>query len=172
MPFLTIKPEACLKIDVRSVVISGMNSNPNILLIDDEPDIIDILTFLLKREGFEVETAFSGKEGLQKILCKNVSAVVSDLSMPEMDGLTLLRHVRARKDYTPFIFLSGFAKSWDEHEMINLGAYELIVKPHVDKVPSALKKLLSTHKEIEGLRLTEEAPDFMSILHASNIKVV
>lgn len=149
-----------------------MNFRPKILIVDDEPDIIDILTFLLKREGFDVITALSGKEGLQKILSESINAVVSDLSMPEMDGLTFLRHVRARKDHTPFIFLSGYAKSWDEHEMINLGAYELIVKPHVEKVPPALIKLLKTQREIESLKLNEEASDFMTILHSSNIKVL
>lgn len=172
MPEMALKHEANLKIPDRNAVIFGMSTKPKILIVDDEPDIIDILTFLLEREGYAVVTALSGKEGLQKISSESFHAVVSDLSMPEMDGLNLLRHVRARKDHTPFIFLSGYAKSWDEHEMINLGAYELIVKPHVDKVPPALKKLLNTQREIESLKLNEEAPDFMTILHSSNIRVV
>lgn len=148
-----------------------MNNRPRILVIDDENDILDILNFMFQREGYEVVNAVSGKDAFEKILQEPFHAVVSDLCMPEMDGLTLLKQVRAQRYLTPFIFLSGHAKPWDEHQMINFGAYELIVKPNVDKVLPALKKVLMTQKEIESLKLSEEASEFMEILHAAHRRI-
>ena len=148
-----------------------MSNRPKILVIDDEADILEVLNFLLEREGFEVVNANSGIEAFERILKEPYHAIISDLCMPEMDGLTLLKQVRAQRDLTPFIFLSGHAKPWDEHEMINFGAYELIVKPNLEKVLPALKKIILTQKEIEDLKLSEEASEFMEILHAANRRI-
>lgn len=151
-----------------------MSTTPKILLIDDETDILDILAFMLRREGFDIETASSGKEGLEKILKQKFDGVITDLSMPEMDGLTLLKKVRSHHNFMPFIFLSGHAQPDDEHEMINYGAYELIVKPHVEKIPDALRTLLKAGQEIA---MIEEAKDegsgvFLDLLHSADKKVV
>lgn len=151
-----------------------MNIKPRILLIDDETDILHILTFLLRREGFDIETATSGKAGLEKILSQKFDGVITDLSMPEMDGLTLLKHVRAQQNFMPFIFLSGHANINDEHEMINYGAYELIVKPHVERVPDALRALLTAGKEIESLKCSGEdaTSEFLNLLHSADKKAI
>jgi two-component system OmpR family response regulator len=151
-----------------------MKMKPKILLVDDETDILHILSFLLKREGFDVETASSGLEGLNKILAQKFDGVITDLSMPGMDGLTLLKQVRAHHSYMPFIFLSGHARAEDEHEMINYGAYELIVKPHVERVPEALQTLLKAGKEIEILKEAGEegAELFLDLVHSAEKKAI
>lgn len=156
-----------------SVDNNGMRIKPRILLVDDETDILHILSFLLRREGFEIETANSGVEGLKKILGQKFDGVISDLSMPEMDGLTLLKTVRAKHNYMPFIFLSGHANPQDEHEMINYGAFQLIVKPHIEKVPDALQNLLKAGKEIEMCKdAGEECEEFLDLLHSADKKAI
>ena len=148
-----------------------MKDKPCILVIDDEKDIIDILSFILKKNGMDIVTAADGIEALKLLNSQNFSGVVSDLLMPNMDGLELLRIVRANKNTVPFLFLSGHATSIDEHDMINLGAYELITKPQMEKIPEALRKLFKANHEIESLMNTSlEAQDFIDILHDSSTK--
>jgi DNA-binding NtrC family response regulator len=148
-----------------------MNDKPRILLIDDEKDILKMLGIFLEREGFSVETAENGEEAWGKIAGEHFSAVVCDLKMPVMDGLTLLKRVRTEKNYMPFIFLSGHANFDDEHEIINYGAYELIHKPNIEKVPAALRTLLKADKEVKKLEKSGiHAIDFLEILHESSIK--
>lgn len=150
-----------------------METKPKILVIDDETDILDILHFILRREGFDVILASSGEEALRKLSHEKFDGVVSDLSMPGMDGLTLLKKVRAQNDFIPFIFLSGHAQASDEHEMINFGAFELITKPNVEKVPSSLRSLLKASKEIELLKeVGGDGMDFLELLHSTDRKVV
>lgn len=143
-----------------------MQTKPCVLIIDDENDIIEILTFILKRNGMDVVPAYDGIEALKLLNTKKFSGVVSDLLMPNMDGLALLKIVRGNKNTTPFIFLSGNATTDHEHEMINYGAYELIHKPELERVPDALKKLFKSHLEVEKLmNSSSEAQEFLDLLH-------
>lgn len=127
-----------------------MQKQPKILLIDDEVAILESLSYFLEKEGFVVETATNGLEGLNKILSSNFDAVVSDWMMPEMDGVTLIKKVRAENIVIPFIFLSGHAQFKEEQEMANFGAFKLIQKPEIKGIPEALRTLLSLGNEIES----------------------
>lgn len=137
-----------------------MLTKPLVLIIDDENEIIEILTFLLNRNGMDVVAATDGIEALKLLNSQKFAGVVSDLLMPNMDGLQLLKIVRGNANTTPFIFLSGHANALDEHSMINYGVYELIHKPELDKIPDALQKLFKSDKEAENLPI-----DFLDILH-------
>lgn len=143
-----------------------MKTPSKILIIDDEPEICSLLRFLLAREGFEPHTAESSEEGLNLILTSNFDGVVCDFAMPGMDGITLLQKVRAEKNYTPFIFLSGHANNKVAHEMINLGAHELIQKPHVKLIAPALRNLLKNSLELKCLEKSGvHGEEFLMMLH-------
>lgn len=149
-----------------------MGNNKKILLIDDETEILSLLSFLLKVEGYDVHTSDNSPEALEMILKNNYDGVVSDLSMPDMNGVELLRKIRSENLITPFVFLSGHARPEDEHDMANLGAYELIMKPHVERVSHSLKKLIKDIKEVKVLeKVGEEAGEFLEMLHETNRKV-
>ncbi len=128
-----------------------MTNKLKILIVDDEIEILDALSYFLKTEGYEVETAINGKEAYDKIINLSFDGVVSDLMMPEMDGLTLIKNLRAKKIIIPFLFLSGHADSNDEQQMINYGTYKLIHKPDLDQVSRALKSLLSIDNKIRSM---------------------
>lgn len=146
-----------------------MQNKHSVLIIDDENDIIEILSFILKRNGMDVVTAADGVEALKLLNSQKFSGVVSDLLMPNMDGLALLKLVRSNNNNVPFIFLSGHADSLDEHEMINHGVYELVHKPDLEKIPDALKKLFKSHVEVESLEKSGDdiAMEFLELLHDS-----
>ncbi len=65
----------------------------NVLVVDDEPDVIELLTIILKREGYKVESALSGKEALKKLRETTVDLVLLDLMMPEMDGFEVCKEI-------------------------------------------------------------------------------
>lgn len=143
-----------------------------ILVVDDESEIVEVVTFLLRREGFEVITALNGIEALSKIATAgNVAAVICDLKMPKMDGLIFLKSVRETHSLLPFIFLSGHAGSEEEHEMINYGTYEVIQKPHVNRVIPAIHKLLAADQDVKSMAGSKEAAEFLEILHSTGKKM-
>lgn len=146
--------------------IKGMQNKSKILLIDDEVGILDSLSYFLEKEGFEVETATNGQEAFQKILSDDFDGVVSDWMMPEMDGLTLIKKVRAENILIPFIFLSGHAQFKEEQEMVNFGAFKLIQKPDIKGVPETLRQMLAIGNEI--VTQDEKAHDEVEFLELIN----
>jgi DNA-binding NtrC family response regulator len=78
-----------------------------ILLVDDEPAMLKMLKWRLETQGYEVISALSGLEALDKIDHTAVDFVITDVRMPMMDGLTLVRRIKQQHRYTPCIVMSG-----------------------------------------------------------------
>jgi two-component system response regulator (stage 0 sporulation protein F) len=78
-----------------------------VLIVDDEKSIRDLLSKILTREGYQTLTAGDGIEALQSIITKEIDLVVSDVIMPESDGIDLLIKARKAKPGIPFILISG-----------------------------------------------------------------
>lgn len=146
-----------------------MNKKPTILLIDDEPDILHVVSLLLRTEGFDVETAESGEDALQMLSGKIYDMVVSDYLMPRMDGIELLKQVRGRKDYTPFIFFSGNADETHGLKMAGLGAYQLLAKAEVRQLSTVILNTLKVDAELKQINLTQstEQDEFLELLHSA-----
>ena len=72
-----------------------MAEKKRILLVDDEPDFVSVVRVMLEREGYEVDTAYSGKDGLAKIKADPPDAVVLDVMMPDKDGYTVCKELKA-----------------------------------------------------------------------------
>ncbi len=137
-----------------------------ILLIDDEEDILAILKFILTREGYEVEMTMSGPEGYEMAMKNDYKAVVCDLSMPELDGLSLIKKVRSGHNLIPFVFLSGHANEGHEREMINYGAHDLVHKPDLERIPGILRVLIKAGCEIEALAKNGgDSMEFIELIH-------
>ena len=145
-----------------------MNKKPTVLMIDDEPDILQVVGILLKTEGFDVSVAGSGQEALNMMMEQSYDVVVSDFLMPYMDGISLLKKVRERKDFTPFIFFSGNADDSHELQMIGLGAYELLPKSELNSLKEVLDRTLKQSGEMKLLdqSKTEDTDEFLKILHS------
>jgi DNA-binding response OmpR family regulator len=79
-----------------------------ILVVDDEPDMVDILKLVLTQAGFDVSTAYSGKECLEKVSKEDYNLIILDIRMPQMDGWTTLRKLKEKKitDKTRVIILT------------------------------------------------------------------
>lgn len=100
-----------------------------ILIIDDEPAIRKALKEILTFEGFEIQEASDGVEGLKKLKENDFDCVLCDIKMPKMDGLEVLAGSREMKPDLPFILISGHGTIETAVEAVKNGAYDFISKP-------------------------------------------
>ncbi|MFQ5555319.1 MAG: response regulator [Acidimicrobiia bacterium] len=102
-----------------------------ILVVDDDPDIIQFVKMNLELEGFEVETAENGRVALESAKSRPPDLILLDVMMPEMDGLTVLRRLRASPATAnvPVIILTAKALAEDRVKGLDLGADDYITKP-------------------------------------------
>ena len=100
-----------------------------ILIVEDEKNIIDILSFNLSREGYDTIEALDGKTGLQLALEQDPDLILLDLMLPEMNGFDVCRSLRERGRTTPVIMLTAREEETDKVMGLELGADDYITKP-------------------------------------------
>ncbi len=124
----------------------------NILIIDDEPLILQGIKDLVEDSADNVLTALSGKEGLDILRKNTVHAVVCDINMPEMNGIQVIAQARTEKFEMPFIFFTAHGTRDIVIEATKHGIFGLVNKPNFeelcDVVPHALK---------EGLKMFDKS---------------
>ncbi|HUL36252.1 MAG TPA: sigma-54 dependent transcriptional regulator [Thermodesulfobacteriota bacterium] len=112
-----------------------------ILIIDDEESFRHMLSVILIKEGYEVETASNGEEGLQKSLASPFDQILCDIRMPRMDGLEFLRQIKKTAVDATIIIMSAYGTLDIAIEAMKLGAYDYISKPFKpDEIILTLRK--------------------------------
>ncbi len=101
------------------------------LIVDDSASMRQLVSFTLKDAGYDVIAADNGKEALDRLSATRVDMVITDLNMPEMDGITLIRELRGRPDlrFVPIVMLTTEAQEAKKQEGRAAGASGWIVKP-------------------------------------------
>ena len=122
-----------------------------ILVVDDEPNYLIVLSELLKEEGFEVMTAQSGEDGLKIVADTDLDLVITDMRMPGMDGLELLKAVKLYNQDLPVIMITAFGEVEKAVVAMKAGAYNYLVKPFNNE-----ELLLNIRKAIEHFSLLRE----------------
>jgi two-component system, OmpR family, alkaline phosphatase synthesis response regulator PhoP len=129
-----------------------MNS---ILLVDDEPDILEILSYNLSKEGYTISTASNGTEALREIKRQTPDLVILDYMMPQMDGIETAKQIRSLtlKIQPHIIFLTSRAEDFAEIKAFEAGADDFITKPIK---PSVLVSRLSAffRRKVEASEIT------------------
>jgi two-component system alkaline phosphatase synthesis response regulator PhoP len=124
-----------------------------ILLVDDEPDILEFLGYNLQREGYEVYKSNNGKDGLAKAISFQPHLIILDVMMPEMDGIETCREIRqveALKN-SLVIFLTARGEDYSQIAGFEAGADDFITKPIKPRVlVSRVKALLRRYKDEPG----------------------
>jgi two-component system alkaline phosphatase synthesis response regulator PhoP len=113
-----------------------MEKAGKILVVDDESDIIEFISYNLKKEGYEVFTASNGKEALPIAKKNKPDLILLDVMMPIMDGIETCKQIKADPDFakTFVVFLTARAEEYSEIEGFNVGADDYIAKPIKPKV--------------------------------------
>jgi len=142
-----------------------MSENAKILLVDDEEDILALLKYNLEKEGFTVETALNGKEGVTKAKDMQPDLVVLDVMMPVMDGMEAcveMREIPSLKDIF-IVFLTARGEDYSQIAGYDSGADDYITKPIKPRVlVSKIKALLRRKGSISENDLDEHS-DIISI---------
>lgn len=100
-----------------------------ILIIEDEQNIVDILKFNLKKEGFETLEAYDGATGLELALTANPNLILLDVMLPQMDGYEVCRKIREERLQVPIIMLTAREEELDKVLGLELGADDYMTKP-------------------------------------------
>lgn len=100
-----------------------------VLIVEDEKNIVDILSFNLNKEGYETLEAYDGQAGLQLALEQNPDLILLDLMLPKMDGFEVCRSLRKENRSTPVIMLTAREEEADKVLGLELGADDYITKP-------------------------------------------
>lgn len=129
-----------------------------ILVVDDEESIREFLEIMLKKEGYEVSLAEDGAMAKDMLGKKSFDMVISDLQMPNMNGLELLKHVKDTTPDTVFMMITAFGTTETAVEAMKIGAYDYITKPFkIDEVRLNINNALrSRNLEVENRSLKKE----------------
>jgi two-component system response regulator HydG len=135
-----------------------MSKKPRILLIDDEQSIVETLTVLLKNEGFEVVSALSGAEGIDRFAESSPDLVLTDVRMPKVSGVDVLEAVREEEPSTPVVLMTAQASLKSAIQAVNLGATHYVQKPFAnEELVAILRRSLDIGKtQRENVRLKKE----------------
>ncbi len=122
----------------------------NIMVVDDSFTTRKMLSFLLKGEGFNVVSAENGIDALEKLPFSNIDIIITDLNMPQMDGLELVNSLKKNPDYKeiPVIMLTTESEDSDKQKGFEAGASSYLIKPvPQDVLIKEVKKFLGSNKQ-------------------------
>jgi two-component system KDP operon response regulator KdpE len=136
-----------------------------VLVIDDEPPIRKLLRMGLSTQGYETLEAPNGKAGLE-LLARDPDLVILDLGLPDMQGLELLRQIRARNEAVPIVVLSSRGDEAGKVEALDLGADDYVTKPFgmdelLARMRAALRHQLQVHGERPVFRVGDLSVDLV-----------
>ena len=129
------------------------SARPTILVVEDEPQILEIIAFLLEEENFRVLQAIHGEAALSLLDENKPDLIISDIRMPGMDGFTLCEQVRSTPAFaqTPFIFLTAKGERADVRRGMGLGADDYLIKPfEPEELLSAVRVRLARAAETQA----------------------
>ena len=152
--------------DNRLVAGAQANTSHRVLVVDDEPNIADVISMALRYQGFAVETAGDGKAALKSVSDFRPHLIVLDVMLPDMEGFEVARRLGAQRTNVPIIFLTARDATEDKVRGLTLGGDDYVTKPFsleelVARIRSILRRAGLTEPDsgrlvFEDLELDEE----------------
>jgi len=133
-----------------------------LLIVEDEPDLLKSLAKALREEGFAVDTAEEGEDGLEKALNAEYDAIILDIMLPRLDGWELLKRLRQSKR-TPVLMLTARDNTHDRVRGLNEGADDYLVKPFdLAELLARVRALIrrSAHQGLSTMTIGDVRVDF------------
>ena len=127
----------------------------HLLVVDDEEQIRAVFKEYFSGLGYEIVTARSGREAVEKCITDRFDCIICDHLMPEMDGLAFLQELRSRDKETPFLMMTGYPSIESAIEAIRQGAYDYITKPvNLEDVQIKLERIMHVKNVEKTLKKT------------------
>lgn len=143
-----------------------MKENRRVLVVDDENLILKIISDILLKEGYDVRTAFNCEKALQLLKEDSFHVILTDIRMPEKNGIDLLEEVRTFNPDIPVIIMTGFASLVTAVEAVRYGAFDYLTKPlDYNKLKSVIKHAVDKYELVsENKRLLKELKELNATL--------
>lgn len=145
-----------------------MKDKKNILVIDDEPIVLDSCRSILRQEGFEVNGVMDGREGLKKIEEDKYDAVLVDWKLPEIDGMEVLRIIKKNHPDIIVVMITGYPSVESAVKAMKLGVSDYVSKPFT---PEELKETLVNALE-HSMRPKKEEPEVETAIEAEAKRII
>jgi two-component system, OmpR family, response regulator len=139
--------------------MSASTESHRILVVDDEPNIVDVVSMALRFQGFEVESAGTGTEALAAVAAFKPQLIVLDVMLPDMEGFDVAQRLGAQRARVPIIFLTARDATDDKIRGLTLGGDDYVTKPFsLEELVARIRSILrrSGLAEPESSRLTFE----------------
>lgn len=148
------------------------STSKKILIVDDEPDILEFLQYNLKKEGYDVVTAGDGKHAITVAEQEKPDLIILDIMMPEMDGVETCRVLRSHKDFvdTPVAFLTARDEDFSQIAALDVGGDDYITKPIkprvlISRIQALLRRVSRLNEaDLEEIRLQDLVIDKHKVL--------
>lgn len=126
-----------------------MSTRPSILLVEDEENLHEALKLNLELEGYEVTSAFTGSEALQKVQDEYFDLLILDVMLPELDGISVTETIRVQNNEVPILILSAKNASSDRVLGLKKGADDYLTKPfNLEELLLRVQKLIDKNKKM------------------------
>ena len=149
-------------------------AKPTVLIVEDERPLVEVLTYNLKNEGFEVHSAHDGQEGLRRALSVLPDIILLDLMLPVMEGLEVCRQLRAdqRTQDIPILMLTARTDEVDEVVGFHMGADDYVTKPFklkplIHRVRALLRR--PRGKELQGDTVSRNGIEIDRVNHKARL---
>ena len=133
-----------------------------VLVIDDEQIILDSVKKILSAEDFQVDPAISSRDGLERAMSQDYDLVLTDIRMPEIGGMRILRDIKRSKPALPVVIFTGYATVQSAVQAMKLGAADFVEKPFTpDMLVTTVKKVLQ--------KAATEQPEKQELIHKDEV---
>jgi len=147
-------------------------SKEKILVVDDEIEVGKVVTELLSSLGFNADSEYSGKNAAQRIKKGKYTFLITDINMPEISGIELIKDVREEKLDVSIIAMTGYDKDYTYMDVISAGANDFITKPFkIDEIEAKISRILiekSIKDELAKLSITDNLTGLFNQRHFHN----
>jgi two-component system alkaline phosphatase synthesis response regulator PhoP len=127
-----------------------MSNKPSILLVEDEENLHEALKLNLELEGYEITSAFTGSEALQKVQSEYFDLIILDVMLPDVDGISITETIRVQNNQVPILILSAKNTSSDRVLGLKKGADDYLTKPfNLEELLLRVQKLIEKNKKMQ-----------------------
>lgn len=130
-----------------------MNSEKKVLIIEDDPNIADLVTLHLTDHGYAVDLATDGLAGVEKTESGEYSLIILDIMLPGMDGLEVCKRIRQQDSYIPMLMLTAKSEELDKVLGLELGADDYLTKPF--SVRELIARIKAIFRRLEATKIPE-----------------
>lgn len=139
-----------------------------ILVVEDNKDLANLLDLHLRDLSYEVDLAFDGDTGLEKLYAKNYDLIILDIMLPGIDGLEICRRIRSKPTYTPILMLTSKSTELDRVLGLEMGADDYVTKPF--SIRELMARVKAIFRRIDELKM-ENKDGEQTVLHRGDLVI-